>query len=198
MTDQNNDEELKKFDARVAREDFFRSIGLDERAAAKAAVAEIDSFEYNPSGRLSFKGGDANVPALKDPAAVKFFTEGEGAIYKIATGSTGATGNTGPDFQKEEIAAFLPGAKLDARGALVRKVGEKEANRIAVEKYGLKGIADFKTPVQGPGVEQEKPSTNPWITGDRERQKKIMNEVPDLALNLIRSADRFKKMRARA
>jgi hypothetical protein len=97
------------------------------------------------------------------------------------------------DGMAEEVAAFLPGAKIDARAALVKKVGMEEANKIARTKYGLQSIHDMKTPVQGPGMSSEKPSTNPWRKGpgwNLTRQGQITKANPQLAANLKAAAER--------
>ena len=67
--------------------------------------------------------------------------------------------------------AFLDGGNLTARGALLREVGEAEANRIA-QSYGLRNMADTRrgTRPEGASEEHSKPngkdrSANPWRAG---------------------------------
>jgi hypothetical protein len=93
----------------------------------------------------------------------------------------------------EEVAAFIPGAKIDARAALVRKVGMAEADKIARIKYGLKSILDLETPVQGPGMSAETPSKNPFRKGpswNLTEQGRLTRLNPQMAASLKAAAER--------
>jgi hypothetical protein len=98
-----------------------------------------------------------------------------------------------PGGLAEEVAAFLPGAGLTARGAFVRKVGMTEADKIARTKYGLKSIHDLKTPVQGPGMSAETPSKNPFRRGpswNLTEQGRLTRLNPAMAARLKAAAER--------
>jgi hypothetical protein len=155
-----NDDALAVYDKKIAMQTFFKDgVGLSERAAERAAIAEAALFDF-VGGRLTSRvqGADPNVPALQDKAAIAFYSEGGvGNIYKIE--KSGATDDdTGEKKLTDDEATALM-ATVTGRGKLVKAIGQKAAAALVI-KAGFKSLHDFKTPT--PASTDDKPSKNPW------------------------------------
>lgn len=129
-------------------------------------------------------------PAKARPAIVKAFVAGDLTLDQVDSWFV-VQKEARPDLWSKDPAqaeldeataslaqaAFVGRGSVDARGRLVKAVGEVAADRLA-RLHGIKGLTDFKTigkaPTEGDGEPDDKgkdtvadkgkgkPSTNPW------------------------------------
>jgi hypothetical protein len=165
--DKSLDEVLNKHDRIQRVYELLRAYGADEQQAHVGSIALAEKFTWTGSV-LNFN--ETGKIAADDPACKAYIAKDFGFLIPAAT-----TDKPKVDTSFEEQQAFGAG-NVQARGVLVRKIGEAAANERAIA-WGLGSLHDYKKRGMKPTSEANvtiatsakseptKPnvgSTNPW------------------------------------